>query len=294
MLAAPDPNADATTRPAVIVVLLPRARGGPLVRSIDDAAAQRDVDVELLGPSADPRVRTLDVAVSAHPADVLDAALVAAHGGDWVAFLEGGDRWHPEHLTTAIGRATHASAQWAHGAAVLLGAAGEVAGQRGPAPTRCLRARLRHADVIGGASSVVCRRGLLERRRPFDRRLSALVLWSAWIALAEEQSAGCTEALVAERWDEDRAVLDARTAMRDMRVMLSEGSLHPAACGRLARRYEQLGHGRGAARLHLLAATTGRHPRGVLRAARALRARGQTTRAVGAPAWLAAPSPAPG
>jgi hypothetical protein len=273
--------------PAVTVVLLPRPRGGPLARSIDDAAAQRGVDVEIVGPAGDPRVRGLDVAPRAHPAELLGAALASA-GGAWIAFLEAGDRWHPDHLSATVQAATRSPARWAYGGALLLDAAGEVIGRRAAASPEGLRQRLAQANVIGGASSVVCRRELLDERT-FDRRLSALVLWAAWIGLAAEPAVACPEPLVAERWEEDRAVLDAEATLRDLHLMRSERTIEPSAHApltELAARFAQLGHRRDAARLYARASLGRRSPADAARAVRALRDRGRVSAPIDAPDWL--------
>jgi hypothetical protein len=272
MVPAPEPTRDG---PAITVVLLPRARGGPLARSLDDARAQRRVRAEVTGDH-DPRT---------HPADALDAALAQTES-DWIAFLEGGDRWHPDHLATTVEAVARAGASWGHGAAILLGARGEAIGRREAAAVRGLDERLRERNVVGGASSVVCRRELLAARRPFDRRLTALVLWAAWIVLAGEPSAGCSEPLVAERHEEDRAVLDAREALRDLRMLRADGAIGPDAHAELAARLERLGHGREAARLYARSAFVRRRPGDVVRARRALSARGALSPAVAAPEWL--------
>ena len=288
MVAAPERTRDGSPSAAVSVVLLPRPRGGPVARSIEDATAQRGVDVQVLATSADPRVQQLDLPGRPHPAEVLEAAL-ATGGAEWFAFLEGGDRWHPEHLSAMIGLAEAADASWAHGAAILLGTRGEVIGLREPAALPGLPSRLRRGNVIGGASSVVCRRELLLERRPFDMRLSALVMWAAWIALADAPSVACSAALVAERYEDDRAMVDANALTHEARLLRVEGLVDLADVQPLSdmgERFERLGHGRDAARLHARAALATRDPRYAVRAARALRSRGRVEAPVEAPDWL--------
>ena len=291
MVPAPTRTRDGSQAPAVSVVLLPRARGGPVSRSIEDAMAQRGVETEVIGPAVHDRVRLLDQPMSAHPADVVDAALAVA-GADWIAFLEVGDRWHPDHLADAIARMDSAGASWFYGAAFLLDAQGVPVAMR-PAPTPTdLRAQLRRGDVIGGASSVVCRRDLLTERRPFDRRLSALVLWNAWLALADDPAADSPEPYVAERYEDARAVLDVKAAVRDIQLLRAEGLLDPSdprPLTELGRRLTHLGHARDAAKLHARAAIVRRDPRAAVRAVHALRSRGDTRLPLATPDWLVTP-----
>jgi hypothetical protein len=288
MVPAPERTRDGTAARTVSVVLLPRPRGGPVSRSIEDATAQRGVEADVLGPTDHTAVRRLDVGFDAHPADVLGAAL-AMTDATWIAFIEWGDRWHPDHLRTAIDLAEAKGASWAYCAATLLGADGAVVGRREAAPEPTLRMRLRHVNVIGGATSVVCRREVLTAGRPLDRRLSALVLWAAWIELARLPSAAGRDALVAERWDEDRSVLAADATRREVALLHAEGMLqahdgHPFVD--LGDRFAELGHARDAARLHALSAFAGKDPRGLPRAAGALRRRNETRPALPVPEWL--------
>src|SRR3954467_15022120 len=127
MVPAPTRTRDGSQATAVSVVLLPRARGGPVSRSIEDAMAQRGVETEVIGPVVYERVHPLDQPMSAHPADIVDAALAGARA-NWIAFLEGGDRWHPDHLADAIARADSVGADWVYGTAFLLDAQGAPVG----------------------------------------------------------------------------------------------------------------------------------------------------------------------
>ena len=253
--------------------------------------AQRGVETQVLGPAVHDRIQLLDLPMSAHPADLMDAALAVADS-DWIAFLEVGDRWHQDHLAGAIRQGSSAGASWVYGAAFLLDAQGVPVGIReAPSPT-ALKDLLRKEDVVGGASSVVCRRELLTERRPFDRRLSALVLWNAWLLLADDPAAACAEPRVAERYDDARAVLDIRAAVRDIALLRAEDRLDRSDAFpliELADRVAQLGYARHAAGLYAQAAVVRRDVRAAVKAAGALRARGETRPPLAAPEWLVTP-----
>jgi hypothetical protein len=192
-----------TAGPRVSVVVLGAATADDaLRRSLDDALAQRDVELEILlpgdaGAAGDGRVVALD-APAAAPAAVVVAAALAAGCAPWVAFLAAGDRWHPEHVRRGLAAIAARAADWSYASRVLLDRAGGVRGLALAERPEQVAAALRHRDAVGGPSSVLCRTAVLAQDRPFESGLRGDPYRPAWQVLARRPAAACPEVLVAE------------------------------------------------------------------------------------------------
>jgi glycosyltransferase involved in cell wall biosynthesis len=263
--------------PDVTIVLLDARDRAGLARATSDARAQRGVIAEVVTAS------------DGSLPDRCDAAVRAARGR-WVAFLEAGDRWHPDRLQALVGAAEARDAAWAYGARILLGAGDRVIGVALAPDPDGLAERLRGGNVVGGPSSVLCRRELLSTQAPFDPRLQVLTFWRAWLALAGGGiPAACPEPLCAERLEHGDLLRDPRRGLEELRLLEDEGLLAVAAVWqerRLAAELVELGR-RGAAAATLTAcALKHRRPQDLLRAARAAYAPPARDRGYLRPAWL--------
>jgi hypothetical protein len=289
---------------SVTVVVLPTLGGGSVRRSVREALGQRDVQVDVLVPGGamdetDRRVRALPVAEQAHPAVLLDAA-IAAGCARWLAFLEVGARWHPDHLRHGLTAAEEVGADWSYGGRVLVDRLGEVVGVALAERPAHVAAALRTRNAVGGPSSVMCRTAVAAEERPFDQRLHALVHWAAWEVLARRPAAACTGLLVAECSETQRPLLEPRTAFSELEQLRREGRLarDAPAVLELADALRALGHRRAAAAGYARSAVGHRRPQDLVRSACALaefrpaRA-GHAPPRYEAPRWLTGGAPRP-
>jgi hypothetical protein len=167
------------------------ARAAPSLRC---ALAQEGVDIELvvvnrLGPKRapeslpelrDPRAVVLSNAGLAGLTADRNRGLRAAHA-DWVAFLDEGDLWAPEHLADLVGACAAAGADFGCSACWVLGEDRQIHGYRAtPRPAEHDAALLSGAHVPS-PSVVVARRTLVQRGGGFDEWLDPLAPWDLWI-----------------------------------------------------------------------------------------------------------------
>jgi hypothetical protein len=212
----------------VTIVLLALGDETDLLRSTQDALAQRGLEIEVLslasGPGVtDSRLRSIDVPAGFGRADRFRIAAEAAHGA-WITFLQEGDRWHPDRTRSMIDAIEERRAAWGYGARILLEPEDEVVGiALAEHPSR-LADRLRRTNVIGGPSSVLCRRAVLLADEALDARFEALACWRTWLGLAElGPPAACAELLVAERVDRAEMLRLPRRSVAELRLLNLEG-----------------------------------------------------------------------
>ena len=213
----------------VTIVLLALGGETDLMRSAQDALAQRGLEIEVLSPASRPgvtdlRLRDIDVPAGLGRADRFRVAAEAAHGA-WITFLQEGDRWHPDRTRSMLGAIDEAGAAWGYSARILLEPEDRVAGIALAEDPSTLPDRLRAANVIGGPSAVVCRRALLLAGDALDARFEALACWRAWLGLAElgGPPAACAEPLVAERVDRAEMLRLPRRSLAELRLLNREG-----------------------------------------------------------------------
>jgi glycosyltransferase involved in cell wall biosynthesis len=166
-------------------------RAAPSVRS---ALAQESVGLELvvvnrLGPERppeslpelrDPRAVVLSNAGIAGLTADRNRGLRAANG-EWVAFLDEGDLWAPEHLSELIDACVAAGADFGCSACWVLGADRQIHGYRAtPRPADFGAALLSGADVPS-PTVVIAHRTLIQRGGGFDEWLDPLAPWDLWI-----------------------------------------------------------------------------------------------------------------
>jgi hypothetical protein len=166
-------------------------RAAPSLRS---ALAQEGVDVELvvvnrLGPERppeslpelrDPRVAVLSNAGLAGLTADRNRGLRAARA-KWVAFLDEGDLWAPEHVAGLAGACAAAGADFGWSASWVLGEDRQIHGYRAtPHPAELAAAVLSGAHVPS-PSVVIANRTLVRRGGGFDEWLGPLAAWDLWI-----------------------------------------------------------------------------------------------------------------
>lgn len=150
---------------------------------VDEACS--DGTTELLNDLAarDDRVRTVRHDTPRKLPGARNAGLAIARG-EWVAFLDDDDVWHPAKLTEQLAAAQAAGADWActgvaHTDEHLRAFHIEV-----PAPGIATSLHGRNA-VPGGGSAVLARRALVQSAGGFDESLVAGEDWECWLRLAE-------------------------------------------------------------------------------------------------------------
>ncbi len=188
--------------PAVVSVLMPTFdRLEFLPPAIESVCAQSFPDWELIiaddGSGADtraylrslahPHIRVLWLAHSGRPSVMLNAALRAARG-EYVAFLDSDDLWHPRKLEMQVASLrSHPARRWGCTAFALMDAAGQpLASRRGgicPAASGWVRNRLL-TDAVIAMPSVIAARGLLEQAGAFDEELIMCYDDDLWLRLA--------------------------------------------------------------------------------------------------------------
>jgi glycosyltransferase involved in cell wall biosynthesis len=181
--------------PAVTVVIPTRNRPELALRAVRSALAQTLDDLEIL---------VVDDASDVDPAVVAGVApnvrvlrqqrwqgVSAARNrgvrearGEWVAFLDDDDLWSPDKLSRQCVAAERGGADYVYCDVVMVTAAGVPRlWARPPGPEALPAALLDHNALVGGQSSVVVRRALLEHVGPFDEDLGYFADWDYWLRL---------------------------------------------------------------------------------------------------------------
>lgn len=213
------------------IVLNGLGRETDLMRSAQDALAQRGVEIEVLSLSShvsakDSRLRTIAIPAPIGRADLYRLAVEAARGV-WISFLQAGDRWHPDRTREMIDAIDVRRAAWGYGARILLGPDQSVVGVALAEDPSTVADRLQEDNVIGGPSSVLCRRDLLLTDAALDARFEALTCWRSWLGLVElGRPAVCAQPLVAERVDRAEMLRLPRRSLSELRLLNAEGLAH--------------------------------------------------------------------
>ncbi len=183
--------------PTVSVVIPTYNSARYLAEAVDGAVNQTFKDIEILviddGSTDDTQdvVRRYGAAIRCISQENKGVAVARNHGiaesrGRYVAFLDADDVWRPEKLEKEL-RALegHSEFQACYTAIQVLDGRRQpfvVTRRNDGVPT--LEALLRHGNVVGTPSTVVCRRVLFSRVGAFDPGLSQCADWDMWVRLA--------------------------------------------------------------------------------------------------------------
>ncbi len=185
---------DATT---VTVVIPTRDRCGPAHEAVTTALRQDGVRVEVVvvddGSTPPLRldvrfgsdaVRVVHHQVALGPAEARNTGARFATG-DWLAFLDDDDRWHPGKLAAQLRAvAATADARWCVSSARQVLPSGRLVGIERPPVVGFVDA-LRSANVVpGGGSGVLVRRDAFAAAGGFDASFRTLADWELWLRLA--------------------------------------------------------------------------------------------------------------
>jgi glycosyltransferase involved in cell wall biosynthesis len=216
--------------------LLPRAVASVLAQSfqdfeliiVDDASA--DGSEQLARGFRDARVRYLR-----HPSRRGGAAArnsgIARARGEYVAFLDDDDEWLPEKLERQIALMRKSSpvvAACYTGRLVVAKDSGAIRGQLSAHRSGRLYPAILAENLIGGTSSVLARRGCLQRVGGFDGTLPSFQDYDLWIRLAREfEFESIADALVRYTVHEHQVWGDLDALARGLEMMLMKYGEHP-------------------------------------------------------------------
>jgi glycosyltransferase involved in cell wall biosynthesis len=217
---------------------------------IADDGSDAETKSYLRGIDRPPQVRVIWLAHCGRPAAVRNAALRDATG-EYFAFLDSDDLWHPRKLEIQIRAHAHpAACDWSYTGFSLVDAAGNPLGPRRnrdyPALSGWILENLLKTDTVIALPSVMVARDLIERVGPFNEDLIMCEDYELWLRMAAEARAhGIEDVLTLVRrhhehsgsdvlaWRERRRVVesvlqhcgDARltSVLRQLRAELSAG-----------------------------------------------------------------------
>jgi glycosyltransferase involved in cell wall biosynthesis len=283
------------TAPQVSVALPTRNRWAMLEQALGSALGQRGVEVEVIvvdeasSDETPERLQRIDddrVSFVRHdtpkgPAAARNTAIERARG-EWIAFLDDDDLWSPEKLHTQLSRALANGHQWSYTGRIEVDHRMAVIHAFHPPDPGDLTTRLLSNNTIGGPSSVVLRKDLLDRIGAFDERLPPLEDWDLWIRAAALGSAqSCPEPLIAYRFHPENLMITAADRITKSFELLSAKHRGAAADAGfefgavwlarwIAARDLAAGRRLPAARAYLRCASLERSPRDIVRAVGAL------------------------
>ncbi len=183
---------------AEATIVICQAEGECADASIAAAIAQNDVRSELVlvgrfgaaPPSAltrklvaDRRLRLLEVDASVGRSRARNLG-VAAGSGRWLAFLDAGDVWAPEHLRGLTTRLEDAGAWFGCSAAWVVRHDYSIRSLHGPSRDDGDFDALLSDNHLGPPGAVIARRVLWDRFGGFDEWLQTFEAWDLWLRWA--------------------------------------------------------------------------------------------------------------
>jgi glycosyltransferase involved in cell wall biosynthesis len=192
--------------PRVSVVIPTWNRWPRILRTLGAALRQEEVDLEvivvddgstdetatMLAGLDDPRLRVLRLPSRQGAARARNAGIAEA-SGEWVAFLDDDDLWHPRKLKVQLERAAATGASFVYGAAIHLREQNLVVNMPSAVLAHELKRRLLVANVMpAGSSNVIVKTELVRRLEGFDENLDHLADWDLWIRMAHAAPGAAT------------------------------------------------------------------------------------------------------
>jgi glycosyltransferase involved in cell wall biosynthesis len=306
------------TAPRVSVVMPTRDRWPMLDQALQSVLSQEGVELEAivvdeassdgtpeqLTAIGDERITLIRNRTPTGPANARNAAIRSARG-EWIAFLDDDDLWAPGKLRIQLERAERGGHGMSYTGRIEVDDRLVPLRTRAAADPRGLDEKLLAGNPIGGPSSVVLRREVLDRVGEFDDRLPPLEDWDLWIRASRETTwDACPELLIAYRFHAaNLSTTAAERISRSYDVLAQKHRDIARATGidfgsdwyvRWAAGQELAGgHRLRAARAYLRTAARSRRPRDFAAALAALAGgrlerlgRGAEARVVTAPDWL--------
>jgi glycosyltransferase involved in cell wall biosynthesis len=188
------------SKPEISVVIPTRNRRELLSRTLACALGQRDVRHEvvvvddgstddtakMLATIDDRRLRRVHHEVASGVATARNKGIAEARG-EWIAFLDDDDLWAPDKLASQLHEARELGRRWAYTGSVAISSATleVITGFPPRSPEEAAKWLPWRNTVLGGASSVIARRDLLEEAGGFDTGLRHMADWDLWIRLAK-------------------------------------------------------------------------------------------------------------
>jgi len=184
--------------PEVSAVIPTRDRKPLLLQALASVRAQKSVDLEVVvvddgscdgtadrvAALGDPRVRVIR-----HDRPLGQACArntgVAAATGEWVAFLDDDDLWHPSKLVEQLRALRRTGREWCYVGVIDVDADLRLVRGRTPLPPEVVSERLpRWNEVPGGGSGVAIRRVVVAELGGFDPALRGIEDWDLYLRVA--------------------------------------------------------------------------------------------------------------
>lgn len=185
-------------KPSVSVILPSRDRPIEVRRAAATVIAQTFPDWELLivddgsDPAADviglealdPRITVLRNEVATGVSQARNRGVAAAQG-DWLAFLDDDDVWHPRKLEAQLAAAEREDATFVYTSATVVESGFHRVYVQDAVADEGYELALMDTNVVRAPSSVMVRAEAMAQTDGFDPELSVVADWDMWLRLSE-------------------------------------------------------------------------------------------------------------
>jgi glycosyltransferase involved in cell wall biosynthesis len=234
------------TAPRVSVILPTFNRLDFLPATLASLAAQDFTDWELIiaddgsAPATrrfiaaleDARISVQWLSHSGRPAVARNAALAVARG-EYVAFLDSDDLWHPQKLHRQLQSLdSHARCEWSYTSFALIDAGGRLLARQPQSHTAVggwILERLLREQTVIALPSVLVLRSALDELNGFNEQLVMCEDDELWLRLAERSAVDALSEPLTQVRRHDQHGGDDLTAWRDRRRMLEQALRRGAA-----------------------------------------------------------------